>query len=102
MDHAHPGVGPIGAATGATPWSVRLPHVVRAGKVALVVGPTLVAINHFDEVLAGRWAGVVSLKSVLTLLVPFLVSWHSSSAAARARRCGPGAPQSDNGCGTCA
>lgn len=61
----------------------------RAAKVAVVVGPCLVAINHFDELAWGRWSPALGLKASLTLLVPFLVSLHGASAARRQERAFP-------------
>jgi hypothetical protein len=51
--------------------------------VALVVGPVLFFVNHFDHLVHGRWPPDVATKLVLTFLVPFAVSLYSSSAAAR-------------------
>lgn len=56
---------------------------VRAAKVALVVGPCLVAINHFDELAGARWSRGLALKTALTFLVPFLVSLHGARSARR-------------------
>jgi hypothetical protein len=54
---------------------------VSAAKVALVVGPCLVAINHFDELADARWSWGLGLKALLTFLVPFLVSLHGARSA---------------------
>ncbi len=62
-----------------------LQDAARAARVALVVGPCLVAINHFDEVIHGPWRRGLVLRILLTLLVPFLVSLHTARAAAGAR-----------------
>lgn len=55
--------------------------VVRAAKVALVVGPCLVVINHFDELAGARWSWGLGVKTALTFLVPFLVSLHGARSA---------------------
>ncbi len=60
--------------------------VVRAGRVALVVGPCLVAINHSDELAGARWSRGLALRAVLTFLVPFLVSLHGARSARCAER----------------
>ncbi len=49
-----------------------------------MVGPALIAINHLDELLCGRWGAVANVKSLLTVAVPFLVSWHAAESSARA------------------
>lgn len=59
----------------------RLRDVGRAAKVALLVGPCLVAINHLDELAQGRWSPGLGLKASFTFLVPFLVSLHGATAA---------------------
>ena len=57
--------------------------LLRAVKVALVVGCVLVAINHGDALLAGNIDGTLMVKAALTFLVPFSVSVYSSAAAIR-------------------
>ena len=59
--------------------------LLRATKVALVVGCILVAINHGDALLAGNLSGALVAKAVLTFFVPFSVSVYSSAAAIRNR-----------------
>ncbi len=60
------------------------PDVVkRALKMAVLVGPVLIAINQGDAVLAGQITAVHYLKMVLTVLVPYGVSTLSSVAAMR-------------------
>ena len=59
--------------------------VVRAVKVALVVGTLLIAINHGDALLAGEIDGARGLKMLLTLFVPYAVSTYSSVGALRAQ-----------------
>ena len=57
--------------------------LLRAVKVALMVGCVLVAINHGDALLAGNINGALMVKAALTFLVPFSVSVYSSTAAIR-------------------
>lgn len=53
---------------------------VRRGiRVALVVGPILALINHFDLLAGGELTGVLLLKIGLTFVVPFCVSSFSSA-----------------------
>lgn len=55
--------------------------VLRAIKVAAVVGCLLIAINHGDALLAGDVDGVRLSKMLLTLVVPYAVSTYSSVGA---------------------
>jgi hypothetical protein len=56
------------------------PDTVRRGiRVALVVGPILGLINHFDLLAGGELTRVRLLKISLTFLVPFCVSSFSSA-----------------------
>jgi hypothetical protein len=55
--------------------------VLRAIKVAAVVGCLLIAINHGDALLAGDVDGVRLSKMLLTLFVPYAVSTYSSVEA---------------------
>lgn len=57
--------------------------LLRATKVALVVGCILVAINHGDALLAGNLSSALVVKAALTFFVPFSVSVYSSAAAIR-------------------
>lgn len=50
------------------------PHLLRTALIASVVGTVLFAINHLDEVLAGKATRVIWIKSAITYLVPFTVS----------------------------
>ena len=59
----------------------RVATVKRALKVALVIGPILVFINHHDEIMHLRFSLGFFLKSFLTFLVPYLVSTYSSAQA---------------------
>ena len=58
--------------------------VVRAAKVAAVVGTLLILINHGDAVLAGEVDMERGLRMLLTMLVPYAVSTYSSVGAIRA------------------
>ena len=53
--------------------------VRRAVRVALVVGPILGLINHFDLCLGAEITTVRLAKISLTFLVPFCVSGYSST-----------------------
>lgn len=55
--------------------------VYRAIKVALVVGPILILINHHDALLRFELDNRLYFKIVLTFLVPFCVSAYSSARA---------------------
>ena len=55
--------------------------VMRALKVALVVGTLLVVINHFDALWSGEITGARLGQIVLTYFVPYAVSTYSSVAA---------------------
>ncbi|WP_074204620.1 nitrate/nitrite transporter NrtS [Parasphingorhabdus marina] len=52
--------------------------VVRAIKVAIVVGTLLIALNHGDNIATGNWP--VWWKIPLTYLVPYSVSSYSTAA----------------------
>jgi hypothetical protein len=53
--------------------------VVRAVKVAAIVGPILTVINQGDVLLSGEYSPRVFLKIILTFLVPYGVSSFSSA-----------------------
>ena len=55
--------------------------VLRAIKVALIVGPILIIINHHDSLLHLELTKHLYIKIVLTFLVPFCVSAYSSAQA---------------------
>jgi hypothetical protein len=57
--------------------------VLRATRVAVVVGLVLILINQGDVLLAGELSPLTWLKLMLTPLVPYLVSTASSVAALR-------------------
>ena len=50
------------------------PYFKRTAWIALAVGSILFAINHLDEVVAGRATAVTWIKGGVTCLVPFCVS----------------------------
>jgi hypothetical protein len=55
--------------------AVRHPPLVhRSIIIALIVGSVLVAINHGDALVTGRWNGAFAWKAPLTYLVPFVVA----------------------------
>jgi hypothetical protein len=64
-------------------WSIAFSRevVLRALKVAAVVGCILIAINHGDALLTGEVDGVRLSKMLLTLIVPYAVSTYSSVGA---------------------
>ena len=55
--------------------------VLRAIKVALVVGPILIIINHYDALLRFELHHHLYFKIALTFLVPYCVSAYSSAQA---------------------
>ncbi len=55
--------------------------VLRAIKVALVVGPVLIIINHHDAFLGLEFTQHLYIKIILTFLVPYCVSAYSSAQA---------------------
>ena len=55
--------------------------VLRAVKIAAVVGPILTIINQGDVLLSGQYSPRVLLKICLTFLVPYSVSSFSSARA---------------------
>ena len=46
----------------------------RSGRIAIVVGTILTAINQGDVLLAGRWSPALAWKLPLTYAVPFIVA----------------------------
>lgn len=64
---------------------IRRDMLVRAVKVALVVGTGLTLINQADALFAGAPAGALWWKIPLTYSVPFCVSLYSSVATSRSR-----------------
>ena len=59
--------------------------VVRAVKIAMIVGPILTVINQYDVILRGDYSVRVVGKMLLTFLVPYCVSSFSSVSAAMER-----------------
>ncbi len=57
--------------------------VVRAIKVALIVGTALTLINQGDRLIAGMAPGWI--KMALTYLIPYCVSTHGAVTAMRDR-----------------
>ena len=53
----------------------------RAIKVAFVVAPILIIINHHDAILDSRFTTLFFIKCLLTFLVPYSVSAFSSARA---------------------
>lgn len=64
------------------------PVVRRALYYALIVGPILILINHWEALLAGQIDAGRLLKMGLTIVVPYVVSTLSSVAAMRDARVG--------------
>lgn len=54
---------------------------IRALKVAIIVAPILIIINHHDIILAHKFTTLLFIKAVLTFLVPYSVSAYSSARA---------------------
>ncbi len=52
---------------------------LRALKVAFVVAPILIMINHFDAIISGNFSSYFYPKCLLTFLVPYTVSAFSSA-----------------------
>jgi hypothetical protein len=63
--------------------ALRRDVVLRATRVAVVVGAILIAINQGDVLLAGQIDTGTVFKLILTPAVPYLVSTFSSVAALR-------------------
>jgi hypothetical protein len=61
-------------------WFLRA-TVLRATKVACVVGPILTMINQYDLLLRGDFSLRLFLKILLTFAVPYSVSSFSSARA---------------------
>jgi hypothetical protein len=60
--------------------------LIRAIKVALVVGTLLTLINHGDKILAMSLTGKSLIQILLTYLVPYSVSTWSAVKAIEAQR----------------
>ncbi|WP_415402817.1 nitrate/nitrite transporter NrtS [Tateyamaria sp. SN3-11] len=70
-----------------TPWQIATDRsvVLRAAKIALIVGVVIALINHGDRMVTGQMDATAWLKCVLTFLVPYAVSTYSSVMAVRDR-----------------
>ncbi len=64
--------------------------VLRAIKVALVVGPILIIINHHDVLMKFEFSDDLYFKCFLTFFVPYCVSAYSSASAYCADELKPG------------
>lgn len=53
----------------------------RAFTLAIVIGPILTLINHYDGIMNLKLSGNFLIKSFLTVLVPYFVSTYSSAQA---------------------
>ncbi len=60
--------------------------VMRATKIAFVVGTILVAINQGDAVLDGSLTAATVWKIPMTYLVPYVVSTYAAVSAIMAHR----------------
>jgi len=77
--------------------TAREPGVVRrALRVAGVVGPILIAINHGPAILRGDVSIQRFLQMLLTVFVPYAVSTYSSVGAIRERQRAVTAAQTPN------
>jgi hypothetical protein len=67
-------------------WTIarRRDVVVRAAKTAALVGVLLIAINHWDALLAGDVDSLRVAKMLLTFLVPYSVSTYAAVKAIQA------------------
>ena len=61
------------------------PTVMRAAKIALVVGTVIALINHGDKMAMGGMDGLAWIKCALTFLVPYAVSTYSTVMAVKER-----------------
>ncbi|MEM6824575.1 MAG: nitrate/nitrite transporter NrtS [Pseudomonadota bacterium] len=59
--------------------------VLRALRIASVVGVVLAVLNHGDRILSGTADLSILMKIALTFLVPYCVSTYSSVLAVRER-----------------
>jgi len=58
-------------------------NIVRAFKVALVVGTIIGTINHFDMFLSGKFETIRFVQIIITYFVPFFVSLYSGAMYGR-------------------
>lgn len=63
--------------------ALRRDIVLRAGRIALLVGTVLALINHGDRLIYGGMQTGDYVKILLTYFVPYCVSTYSSVQAAR-------------------
>ncbi len=66
--------------------AIERPVLLRGFRMAVIVGPVLILLNHGDTMLYGSVTAVVVLKIILTPLVPFCVSVYSSVSTIIRRR----------------
>jgi hypothetical protein len=60
---------------------LRRETTIRAIKVAVIVAPILVVINHYDEILSLKFTSTFFFKATLTFFVPYCISAYSSARA---------------------
>lgn len=53
--------------------------VLRAVRVALVVAPVLILINHYDEIMVYSFTPRFYYQCFMTFFVPYMVSAYSSA-----------------------
>jgi cellobiose-specific phosphotransferase system component IIC len=58
-------------------------NIIRAIKVALLVGTILAIINHYDMIFTLNWDISRIIKMSITYLVPFSVALYSGAMAGR-------------------
>lgn len=60
------------------------PYLTKTTRIALSVGAVLFAVNHYDELLAGKVNSITWIKGATTCLVPFSVAnWGILTARRR-------------------
>lgn len=59
--------------------------VIRALRIAIIVGLVLAVINHGDKIVNGELSPGVFFKIFVTFFVPYVVSTYSSVLAVRDR-----------------
>ncbi len=59
--------------------------ICKSIKVALVVGPILISINHIDTVIRGQVDLYCAVKMALTFMVPFCVSGYATATTMMAQ-----------------
>jgi hypothetical protein len=63
-----------------------IPVLLRAVKIALLVGTLLMIINHGDRILTGAMAPEHWLKVLLSYFVPYFVSTYSNVVTCSAEK----------------